>query len=121
MEELAQIFGEMGFTVEEGPDIETDFNNFTALNFPPNHPARETHDTFFLNATDEDGARKVLRTHTSPGAGAHHAEAEAADPHDLHGPHLPQGLRRHAHADVPPDRRPRHRRDHDAWPISKAC
>jgi phenylalanyl-tRNA synthetase alpha chain len=66
MEELAQIFGEMGFTVEEGPDIETDFNNFTALNFPPNHPARETHDTFFLNAKDEKGERKVLRTHTSP-------------------------------------------------------
>jgi phenylalanyl-tRNA synthetase alpha chain len=66
MEELAQIFGEMGFAVEEGPDIETDFNNFTALNFPPKHPAREMHDTFFMNATDEQGARKVLRTHTSP-------------------------------------------------------
>jgi phenylalanyl-tRNA synthetase alpha chain len=66
MEELAQIFGEMGFSVEEGPDIETDFNNFTALNFPPKHPAREMHDTFFMNATDENGARKVLRTHTSP-------------------------------------------------------
>ncbi|MBY0564993.1 MAG: phenylalanine--tRNA ligase subunit alpha [Hyphomonadaceae bacterium] len=66
MEELAQIFGEMGFAVEEGPEIETDFNNFTALNFPPKHPAREMHDTFFMNATDEHGARKVLRTHTSP-------------------------------------------------------
>jgi phenylalanyl-tRNA synthetase alpha chain len=66
MEELARIFGEMGFSVEEGPDIETDFNNFTALNFPPKHPAREMHDTFFMNATDQQGARKVLRTHTSP-------------------------------------------------------
>jgi phenylalanyl-tRNA synthetase alpha chain len=66
MEELAAIFGEMGFSVEEGPDIETDFNNFTALNFPPNHPARETHDTFFMNARDENGERRVLRTHTSP-------------------------------------------------------
>jgi phenylalanyl-tRNA synthetase alpha chain len=66
MEELARIFGEMGFSVEEGPDIESDFNNFTALNFPPKHPARETHDTFFMNATDAEGARKVLRTHTSP-------------------------------------------------------
>jgi phenylalanyl-tRNA synthetase alpha chain len=66
MEEMAAIFGEMGFTVEEGPDIETDFNNFTALNFPKNHPARETQDTFFLNARDEQGERKVLRTHTSP-------------------------------------------------------
>lgn len=66
MEELAQIFGEMGFSVEEGPDIETDFHNFTALNFPRNHPAREMQDTFFMNATDENGERKVLRTHTSP-------------------------------------------------------
>jgi phenylalanyl-tRNA synthetase alpha chain len=66
MEELAQIFGEMGFALEEGPDIETDFNNFTALNFPPKHPARETHDTFFMNARDEKGECKVLRTHTSP-------------------------------------------------------
>jgi phenylalanyl-tRNA synthetase alpha chain len=66
MEELARIFGEMGFAVEEGPDIETDFHNFTALNFPPKHPARDMHDTFFLNATDELGQRKVLRTHTSP-------------------------------------------------------
>jgi len=66
MEELAQIFGEMGFSVEEGPDIETDFNNFTALNFPARHPARDLQDTFFLNATDEKGERKVLRTHTSP-------------------------------------------------------
>jgi phenylalanyl-tRNA synthetase alpha chain len=66
MEELAQIFGEMGFALEEGPDIETDFNNFTALNFPRNHPAREMQDTFFMNAVDENGERKVLRTHTSP-------------------------------------------------------
>jgi len=64
-EELARIFGEMGFALEEGPDIETDFNNFTALNFPPKHPAREMHDTFFLKP-DEKGERKVLRTHTSP-------------------------------------------------------
>jgi phenylalanyl-tRNA synthetase alpha chain len=66
MEELAQIFGEMGFAMEEGPDIETDFNNFTALNFAPKYAAREMHDAFFLNATDEQGARKVLRTHMSP-------------------------------------------------------
>jgi phenylalanyl-tRNA synthetase alpha chain len=65
MEELGRIFGEMGFALEEGPDIETDFNNFTALNFPPKHPAREMHDTFFLQP-DETGERKVLRTHTSP-------------------------------------------------------
>ncbi len=65
MEEIAQIFGEMGFALEEGPDIETDFNNFTALNFPPKHPARDMHDTFFMNAA-EGAERMVLRTHTSP-------------------------------------------------------
>ncbi|HVY03398.1 MAG TPA: phenylalanine--tRNA ligase subunit alpha, partial [Caulobacterales bacterium] len=48
MEEMASIFADMGFTLEEGPDIESDFNNFTALNFPAQHPARDAHDTFFL-------------------------------------------------------------------------
>ena len=61
MEEMAVIFSDMGFSVAEGPDIEDDFHNFTALNFPPGHPARDMHDTFFL----ADGER-VLRTHTSP-------------------------------------------------------
>jgi phenylalanyl-tRNA synthetase alpha chain len=65
MDEMIAIFADMGFSVAEGPDIETDFNNFTALNFPPRHPAREMHDTFFL-PPDEHGERKVLRTHTSP-------------------------------------------------------
>ncbi len=65
MEELTAIFADMGFSVAEGPDIEDDFHNFTALNFPPGHPAREMHDTFFL-PPDAEGNRKVLRTHTSP-------------------------------------------------------
>jgi len=65
MEEMAVIFSDMGFSVEEGPDIEDDFHNFTALNFPPGHPARDMHDTFFM-APDESGEQKVLRTHTSP-------------------------------------------------------
>lgn len=65
MDELVAVFADMGFGVAEGPDIETDFNNFTALNFPPKHPAREMHDTFFL-PPDAKGERKVLRTHTSP-------------------------------------------------------
>ncbi|MCG7393284.1 phenylalanine--tRNA ligase subunit alpha [Microvirga sp. ACRRW] len=65
IEELTAIFADMGFSVAEGPDIETDYLNFTALNFPVGHPAREMHDTFFL-APDEKGERKVLRTHTSP-------------------------------------------------------
>ncbi|MEL6791748.1 MAG: phenylalanine--tRNA ligase subunit alpha, partial [Pseudomonadota bacterium] len=66
MEEMAAIFSAMGFDVAEGPDIEDDFHNFTALNFPPDHPAREMHDTFFLEPGDESAERKVLRTHTSP-------------------------------------------------------
>ena len=65
IDELTTIFGDMGFAVAEGPDIETDFFNFTALNFPVGHPAREMHDTFFFNP-DEKGERKLLRTHTSP-------------------------------------------------------
>ena len=65
MDELIAVFAEMGFAVAEGPDIEDDWHNFTALNFPPRHPARETHDTFFF-APGKDGERKLLRTHTSP-------------------------------------------------------
>ena len=65
MEEMAVIFSDMGFSVAEGPDIEDDFHNFTALNFPPGHPARDMHDTFFMTP-DENGEKKVLRTHTSP-------------------------------------------------------
>lgn len=65
MDEMVAIFAEMGFEVAEGPDIEDDFHNFTALNFPEKHPAREMHDTFFFNP-DENGVRKLLRTHTSP-------------------------------------------------------
>ena len=59
------IFAELGFSVAEGPDIEDDFHNFTALNFPPKHPAREMHDTFFFTEKP-DGERRLLRTHTSP-------------------------------------------------------
>jgi phenylalanyl-tRNA synthetase alpha chain len=79
MEEMAVIFSAMGFSVAEGPDIEDDFHNFTALNFPKGHPARDMHDTFFMSADvparGEEGAeqadgkhneKKVLRTHTSP-------------------------------------------------------
>ena len=65
MDEMIAIFADMGFEVAEGPDIEDDFHNFTALNFPEKHPAREMHDTFFFNP-DENGVRKLLRTHTSP-------------------------------------------------------
>ena len=65
IEEVVAIFAEMGFSVAEGPDIESDYYNFTALNIPEEHPARQEHDTFYL-PPDSDGRRKVLRTHTSP-------------------------------------------------------
>ena len=65
MEEVAAIFADMGFDVAEGPDIESQFYNFTALNIPDAHPARQMHDTFYMQA-EEDGAPLVLRTHTSP-------------------------------------------------------
>jgi phenylalanyl-tRNA synthetase alpha chain len=63
-EEIIAIFADMGFALAEGPDIEDDFHNFTALNMPPEHPARQMHDTFYLSG-EQDGTRKLLRTHTS--------------------------------------------------------
>lgn len=65
VDELTAIFADMGFSIAEGPDIETDAYNFTLLNFPEGHPAREMHDTFFFNPK-ADGSRMLLRTHTSP-------------------------------------------------------
>lgn len=65
MEELAAIFAPMGFTIKDGPDIETDWHNFSALNIPAHHPARATMDTFYLPA-QPDNRPPVLRTHTSP-------------------------------------------------------
>ena len=65
VDELTAIFADMGFAVAEGPDIETEDYNFSKLNFPENHPARDMHDTFFFNPKP-DGSRLLLRTHTSP-------------------------------------------------------
>jgi phenylalanyl-tRNA synthetase alpha chain len=65
IDELTAIFADMGFAVAEGPDIETDDYNFTKLNFPEGHPAREMHDTFYF-PPKPDGSRMLLRTHTSP-------------------------------------------------------
>ncbi len=66
MDELAEIFADLGFAVAEGPEIEDDWHNFTALNMPESHPARAMHDTFYF--PDQAGAKKrmLLRTHTSP-------------------------------------------------------
>ena len=72
---MIAIFAEMGFGLAEGPDIEDDFHNFTALNFPPKHPAREMHDTFWL---PEDERRRAQ--------GAAHPHQPRADPHHAAGP-----------------------------------
>jgi phenylalanyl-tRNA synthetase alpha chain len=64
-DEVAEIFGDMGFAIAEGPDIESDDLNFTKLNIPPEHPARQEHDTFYFQPK-ADGKRLLLRTHTSP-------------------------------------------------------
>ena len=66
MDELAEIFADMGFAVATGPEIEDDWHNFTALNIPETHPARAMHDTFYFPDTDADGRAMLLRTHTSP-------------------------------------------------------
>jgi phenylalanyl-tRNA synthetase alpha chain len=66
IDEITTIFADMGFAVAEGPDIETDYYNFTALNFPVGHPAREMHDTFFFAPQGDRNERLLLRTHTSP-------------------------------------------------------
>jgi phenylalanyl-tRNA synthetase alpha chain len=66
MDELAEIFADLGFSVATGPEIEDDWHNFTALNIPESHPARAMHDTFYFPDTDGEGRRMLLRTHTSP-------------------------------------------------------
>jgi len=65
LEEIIAIFADLGFAIAEGPDVEYDDYNFTRLNIPPDHPARQMHDTFYI-APQADGSRHVLRTHTSP-------------------------------------------------------
>jgi phenylalanyl-tRNA synthetase alpha chain len=65
LDEITAIFADLGFAVAEGPDVETDDYNFTKLNIPPDHPARQMHDTFYVSP-QADGSRHVLRTHTSP-------------------------------------------------------
>src|SRR5690606_13761078 len=74
MDELAEIFADLGFAVATGPEIEDDWHNFTALNMPESHPARAMHDTFYFpdragaqgGQSDAGGGRMLLRTHTSP-------------------------------------------------------
>src|SRR5918997_1477097 len=70
MDELAEIFADLGFSVATGPEIEDDWHNFTALNIPETHPARAMHDTFYFEqsgpAAGGEGRKMLLRTHTSP-------------------------------------------------------
>ncbi|MFZ5725801.1 MAG: phenylalanine--tRNA ligase subunit alpha [Pseudomonadota bacterium] len=66
MDELAEVFADMGFAVATGPEIEDDWHNFTALNIPETHPARAMHDTFYFPDKDAEGRAMLLRTHTSP-------------------------------------------------------
>jgi phenylalanyl-tRNA synthetase alpha chain len=84
IERIEAIFGSMGFDVADGPEIETDWMNFTALNSPENHPARSMQDTFYVDMKDADGRWLNLRTHTSPMqvryARAHAAKHAGIDP-----------------------------------------
>ena len=66
MDELAEIFADLGFAVATGPEIEDDWHNFSALNIPESHPARAMHDTFYFSDVDAEGRKMLLRTHTSP-------------------------------------------------------
>jgi phenylalanyl-tRNA synthetase alpha subunit len=66
MDELAEIFADLGFAVATGPEIEDDWHNFTALNIPETHPARAMHDTFYFPPEADGSQKMLLRTHTSP-------------------------------------------------------
>ena len=108
MDELTAIFADMGFAVAEGPDIETDDYNFTKLNFPEGHPAREMHDTFFFNPK-ADGSRMLLRTHTSPVQVRTMLSQKPPIRIICPGRTYRMRFRRDPHAAVPSGRGPRHR------------
>ena len=114
MDEIVAIFAEIGFSVAEGPDIESDDYNFTKLNFPPGHPAREMHDTFFLEP-DEKGERKVLRTRRRAPVQVRTMLSQKPPIRViLPRAHLSARRRPDAYADVPSDRRPGDRPERDA-------
>ena len=105
MEEIAAIFGAMGCEIAEGPDVEADWMNFSALNIPAHHPSRADQDTFYLPAQGNKPP-PVLRTQTSPVQIRTMLTQSAADPRHRHRPHLSRRPRRDAFADVPPVRGP---------------
>ena len=107
MDEIVAVFKAMGYSVGEGPEVETDYYNFESLNFPPNHPARDTQDTLFIAGQEsKPRARSPAAAHAHfAGADPHHGEAAAAGAHR----HPRQGAsqrsaRRHALAGLPPGR-----------------
>ena len=106
IDEIVAIFGSMGFRVAEGPDIEDDFHNFTALNIPPEHPARaDARHLLYTRCRRHGRARRQAAAHAHvAGADPHHEGIEAADPHHRAGPHLPRRFRHDAFADVPSGR-----------------
>ena len=77
MNEIVSVFQKLGYSVAEGPDVETDYYNFESLNFPPNHPARDTQDTLFIaGPASEAAARAPAAAHAHfSGADSHHGEA----------------------------------------------
>ena len=107
-DELTAIFADMGFAVAEGPDIETEDYNFTKLNFPDEHPARDMHDTFFFNPK-EDGTRLLLRTHTSPVQVRTMLSQKPPIRVIIPGRTYRSDSDQNSHADVPPGRRLGHR------------
>jgi phenylalanyl-tRNA synthetase alpha chain len=117
MDELTAIFADMGFSVAEGPQVESDWYNFDALNIPPEHPARQEHDTFFMARAEGDTRPPhVLRTHTSPVQIRAMTEAGAPIRIIAPGRTFRSGQRPDAHADVPPGRRPGDRPRHPHGP-----
>ena len=108
MDEIVAVFKAMGYSVGEGPEVETDYYNFESLNFPPNHPARDTQDTLFIAGQEQQGrARSPAAAHPYfAGADPHHGEAAAAGAHRHSRQGAPQrSARRHPLAGLPPGRR----------------
>ena len=111
-DECVEIFADMGFAVAEGPDIETDDLNFTKLNIPPEHPARQEHDTFYLARRRPDGSRHGAAHAHEPGADPHHAERRSRrSASSRRAASTACDSDADAHADVPSDRGPGDRRD----------
>ena len=100
LERIEQLFHSLGFATASGPEIESDFYNFTALNIPENHPARAMHDTFYIDP------QHVLRTHTSPVQVRYMEDHQPPLEDHIHGPGIPGRFRCHAFPNVPSGGRP---------------